>query len=153
MTVSPITNWQLPGCGPACRPRQHDPIQHEEWGRQNAGPQVVETGPLTVNLTAGTATVNGGPVALSRIEWHLLAVLARRVGELITADELIVDVWGRNALSPSNIRRRANGYTERFDHHRLRVNIARLRARLGPAGRLVTMTIGRGYRLEVEPQS
>jgi DNA-binding response OmpR family regulator len=95
--------------------------------------RVVTAGPLTVDLEARRAEVNGAPVALTPVELGILSVLAGRAGSAITRAELVDEV-----LDPQN------PSAERT----LDVHVSRLRKKLGPAGDRVATVWGIGYRLE-----
>ena len=148
MTVHAL-HWRTPGCSIDCIARSHDPAAHEAWGRMTSGPVVVRTGPLVVNLSAGTVVVDGDAVRLSRLEWRILEYLARQVGCLVTNDALISAVWGPACVNPT-LMTRGPRHRGRVDLHMLRVRLAGLRRRLGPAGRLVTTVHDIGRRLEQE---
>lgn len=96
---------------------------------------VVTTGVFTVNLAAKRAILaNGTDVRLTPTEWHLLEVLARHRGRLMTARQLLQEVWGP-----------AYG----TETHYLRVYMAQLRRKLeaDPAHpRYLITEPGMGYR-------
>lgn len=75
--------------------------------------------------------VGSGPraVALSALEWRLLAHLLARKGAVCTREELIESVWGDGGATRSNV---------------VDVCIRRLRRKLGPDA--VTTVRGKGYR-------
>jgi hypothetical protein len=154
----PRADWRLPGCGDTCRIvlairpgllgraeiTTHDPAEHEAWGRSHCGmphgtPGVVETGPLVVDLGRVEVTVDGQPIHTTPNEMRLLLALARMAGQLADRRSLAEATWGPEYLN--------GGWA--CSGHILGVNIARLRARLGRAGDLITTVLGLGYRLEV----
>lgn len=153
-------DWRLPGCGPACWPRSHDPLCHEQYGRQQeqaqpAAPSVIRTGPLVVDLDAKTAAVDGQPVRPSGREWGILAYLAEHAGRFRTNDEIIAAVWGAEWVTGRRVAQAAGG-TYRVDHRLVSVNVHRLRAKLGAAESLIVSVShqGRsGRRLEMETPS
>ena len=55
---------------------------------------VVETGSFTVDLRAHRVTTTDGEVRLTPTEWHLLEVLVRHPGQLVTQRQLLQEVWG-----------------------------------------------------------
>jgi DNA-binding response OmpR family regulator len=64
--------------------------------RRTGGPDASArhaVGALEIDLAARTVTLGGRPVELARKEFHLLAYLARRAGEVVTRDELLAEVW------------------------------------------------------------
>lgn len=56
--------------------------------------EVVHFGLVTVDLTARRIDLAGSEVRLTRTEWHLLEVLVRNPGRLVSQQELLADVWG-----------------------------------------------------------
>lgn len=92
---------------------------------------VLEVGPLRMDLAGHTGSFHGRPVELTRVEFELLAALARRPGEAVTRQWLVEHV-----LDPDR-----EG-TERT----LDVHVSRLRRKLGAAHGVETVW-GVGYRL------
>lgn len=107
-------------------------------GRISGAPAtaVVETASFTIDLAAGQVRRDGEQVRLTPTEFHLLEVLARNVGRLVSRTQLLTDVWGP-------------GYEN--EQHYLRVYVAQLRRKLEPdpahPRHLVTEP-GLGYRLD-----
>jgi len=91
----------------------------------------LEVGALRLDVTARSATLAGAPVELTRVEFELLAALARRPGEAVSRQWLVEHV-----LSPER-----DG-TERT----LDVHVSRIRKKLGKE-KLVETVWGIGYRL------
>ena len=105
-----------------------------------AGATVVTVGHCTIDLTAHTVTrvPDGGdgsePVRLTPTEWRILESLARRPGQLVSARQLLTEIWGP-------------GYEPRTNY--LRFHMARLRRKLedDPARpRQLLTEPGMGYR-------
>jgi two-component system KDP operon response regulator KdpE len=97
---------------------------------------LVETASFTIDLAAHTVDVGGREVRLTPNEWHLLEVLARHLGRLVTQRELLQEVWGPQYGSESNY---------------LRVYVSQLRRKLEPdpsRPRHLITEPGVGYRLE-----
>ena len=94
---------------------------------------LVETGELAIDVEARRVEVAGAAVELTRVEFELLAALARRLGAAVSRAWLVEHV-----LDPDR-----EG-TERT----LDVHVSRLRKKLGGCGRLVATVWGVGYRLE-----
>jgi two-component system KDP operon response regulator KdpE len=97
---------------------------------------VVETGAFTVDLAARRVTRDGADIRLTPTEWHLLEVLVRNAGKLITQRQLLQEVWGPKYESETNY---------------LRVYVAQLRAKLEPnpaTPRYLITEPGIGYRFE-----
>jgi two-component system KDP operon response regulator KdpE len=93
---------------------------------------VIRAGPLEVDLERRLARVEGAELALTPREWELLALLARHLGRVVLQRRLLTDIWG-----PAHVE----------DSQYLRVYIAQLRAKLGPAAVLLRTEPGVGYRL------
>jgi len=89
----------------------------------------------TVDFAARTVVRDGEAVRLTPIEWHILEVLARHPGRLVTQRQLLAEVWGPQYVSET-------GY--------LRVYFTQLRRKLeaepSRPRHLVTEP-GMGYRL------
>jgi two-component system, OmpR family, KDP operon response regulator KdpE len=97
---------------------------------------VVVTPEFTVDLAAKKATRGGEDVRLTPTEWHVLEVLVRNAGRLVSQRQLLREVWGPSYANET-------GY--------LRVYLAQLRRKLeGDPSRprhLITEP-GMGYRFE-----
>jgi two-component system, OmpR family, KDP operon response regulator KdpE len=96
---------------------------------------VVATEHFTVDLSAKQVLDGSGePVRLTPTEWHLLEVLVRHAGKLVTQRQLLRDVWGPAYGDESNY---------------LRVHMAHLRRKLEPdrsRPRYLITEPGMGYR-------
>jgi two-component system KDP operon response regulator KdpE len=55
---------------------------------------VVETDSFTIDLATKQASTPAGPVRLTPTEWHLLEVLIRHDGKLVSRRDLLQEVWG-----------------------------------------------------------
>jgi DNA-binding response OmpR family regulator len=93
----------------------------------------IEVGALLIDPEGRRVTVGGEGVDLTKVEFDLLAALARRPGAAITRAWLV-----ENVLDPER-----DG-TERT----LDVHVSRLRKKLGAAGGQVATVWGVGYKLE-----
>jgi DNA-binding response OmpR family regulator len=98
---------------------------------QRGGP--VTVGDLTIDLAGRGVRVGDTAVELTRVEFDLLAALARRPGAAITRAWLV-----ENVLDPER-----DG-TERT----LDVHVSRLRKKLGAAGGAIATVWGVGYKLD-----
>ncbi|MCQ4083028.1 response regulator [Streptomyces sp. RB6PN25] len=97
---------------------------------------LVETGSFTVDLAAKKVNRNGNDVRLTPTEWHLLEVLVRNTGRLVSQKQLLQEVWGPAYGTETNY---------------LRVYMAQLRRKLevDPAHPKHFITEpGMGYRFE-----
>ncbi|MCF2526360.1 response regulator [Yinghuangia soli] len=97
---------------------------------------VVETESFTVDLAAKKARRDGQDIRLTPTEWHLLEVLVRHAGRLVSQRALLQEVWGPQYSTETNY---------------LRVYMAQLRRKLeadpSHPRHLVTEP-GMGYRFE-----
>jgi two-component system, OmpR family, KDP operon response regulator KdpE len=97
---------------------------------------LVETDSFTVDLAAKQVSTPSGPVRLTPTEWHLLEVLIRHEGKLVSRRDLLQEVWGPAYETETNY---------------LRVYMAQLRRKLEPdpshPRHLITEP-GMGYRFE-----
>ncbi len=96
----------------------------------------VVTEHFTVDLAARRVTTPSGEVRLTPTEWHLLEVLVRSQGRLVSQKQLLLEVWG-----PAYVK----------ETHYLRVYLAQLRRKLEPDPsrpvHLITEP-GMGYRFD-----
>jgi two-component system KDP operon response regulator KdpE len=108
--------------------------------RRSAPPDdaaVVATDDFSIDLAAKRVTRDGAEVRLTPTQWHLVEVLVRNRGRLVTQRQLLGEVWGP-------------GYSEEF--HYLRVFMAQIRRKLEPNPSRPVHFItepGMGYRFEV----
>jgi two-component system response regulator MtrA len=93
-----------------------------------------EVGPVAIDLEARSVSVGGVRVELTKVEFDLLAALARRAGDAVS----------REALSEA-----ALGPDREGGERTLDVHMSRLRKKLGEGGRAIATVWGVGYRLEV----
>ncbi|MFI5937265.1 response regulator transcription factor [Actinoplanes sp. NPDC051494] len=91
---------------------------------------IVEIGPLRIDHAARTVRTGSRDIALTRKEFDILASLARRPGEALSRERILLDVW----------------QTTWSGKHTLEVHVASLRAKLGHPD-LVQTVRGVGYRL------
>jgi two-component system, OmpR family, response regulator RegX3 len=98
--------------------------------------QVLEAGPVRMDVDRHVVSVDGEPVALPLKEFDLLELLLRNAGRVLTRGQLIDRVWGADYV----------GDTKTLDVH-----VKRLRAKLepDPATPKYLLTVrGLGYKLE-----
>jgi two-component system response regulator MtrA len=96
---------------------------------------LLRAGPLELDVDARRITLEGDALELTKAEFDILAMLARRPGAAVTRAALVDE-----ALDPDQ------GGTERT----LDVHVSRLRKKLGDRGGLIKTVWGIGYRLEIE---
>jgi two-component system KDP operon response regulator KdpE len=105
-------------------------------GRGEDEAPAVQLGENTIDLVAHKVLRNGAEVRLTPTEWHLLEVLARHPGRLLSQKRLLAEVWGPGYES-------AQG--------NLRLYMGQLRRKLEPdpaRPRHLLNEPGMGYRFE-----
>lgn len=60
-------------------------------------------GPLTLDTTSGSVSVNGSPLHLTALEFRILAYLMHHAGEVVSRAELIEHVYDRDTERDSNV--------------------------------------------------
>ena len=95
--------------------------------------EVVTVADVRVDVGRHEVTVAGQPVALTRKEFQILALLAGARGTVVTRGRIVAEVWGRSW----------SGANRTLDVH-----VATLRTKLGRP-ELVATVRGVGYRLGV----
>jgi DNA-binding response OmpR family regulator len=94
--------------------------------------EIIEHGPLRVDLAGRRVSVEERPVSLTRKEFDLLAYLMRNPGRVVSRERLLERVWGYDIP----------GETRTVDVH-----IRQLRKKLGPpADGYLETVVGVGYR-------
>jgi DNA-binding response OmpR family regulator len=89
-------------------------------------------GPISLDETSRTVTVNDRPVDLSPREFSLLESLLRHTGQALTRDQLLDQAWPFGvAVTPNAV--------DAYVHY--------LRSKLGPEGDRIETVRGVGYRL------
>jgi len=78
---------------------------------------VVETEHFSVDLAAKRVTTSDGEVRLTPTEWHIVEMLVRNAGKLVTQRQLLQEVWGPQYEKETNY---------------LRVYLAQIRGKLEP---------------------
>jgi two-component system, OmpR family, KDP operon response regulator KdpE len=106
---------------------------------QPASEPALRTGGLFVDLSKREVRVSGRELRLTPTEYAVLALLARRVGRIVTREIILREVWG-----PAGQAEEGN--------LRFYVNSLRRKIEADPsAPRLITNEPGVGYRLEALP--
>ena len=95
--------------------------------------EVLNCGPITLNLSAQKVTVGGKEVELTSFEYRLLEHLVRERRRVLSKDELAAHLYPHDEERDSNV---------------IEVLIGRLRRKLDPDGKLQPLETlrGRGYR-------
>ena len=96
-----------------------------------ANEQILEFGPILMNLDAHEVSIDGKIVNLTALEFKLLRHLLKRKGRVQTRDQLLGDVWG---------------YSSEVTTRTVDTHIKRLREKLGEPGDLIQTIRGVGYR-------
>ena len=121
-------------CATPCDPRELEArLSHLFW-RTGRGlrPELVEYGPLVLNLETYQASVAGRPLSLTFMEYELLKFLATHPGKVFTRETLLSRVWGYEYY----------GGARTVDVH-----VRRLRAKLGEEhANLISTVRSVGYR-------
>ncbi|AVT32499.1 MULTISPECIES: response regulator transcription factor [Plantactinospora] len=96
-------------------------------------PEVVEVGPIWIDVAARLVTVRSAEVALTRKEFDILVSLARQPGVVVPHERIVLDVWPTTGAA----------------RHTVEVHVGSLRGKLGDPD-LVQTVRGVGYRLRAE---
>jgi len=107
-------------------------------GPPEDAPQV-KLGDLVVDLAARRVAGPDGSIRLTPTEWHLLEVLLRNPGKLLSQQQLLTEVWGPGYASATG---------------NLRLYMAQLRRKLEPDPARPQWLItepGMGYRFQPDP--
>ena len=94
--------------------------------------ELIEFGPIKLNLAAHEVLINDDEVILTALEFKLLKHLVLRRGRVQTRDQLLGDVWG---------------YSSEVTTRTVDTHIKRLREKLGQVGDYIQTIRGVGYRL------
>src|SRR6185437_9757567 len=100
----------------------------------------IRFGDLVIDLAAKRVIRQGEDVRLTPTEWHLLEVLLRNPGKLLSRNQLLTEVWGP-------------GYADATGN--LRLYMAQLRRKLEPdpaRPRWLITEPGMGYRYQPDPE-
>lgn len=101
----------------------------------------IVSGDLHIDLARRLVTLRGEPVKLTRIEFDILALLARNAGRVVTSSMLLEEVWG-----PEYVR----------DTQTLRVHVSHLRKKIetpGDVPRFVLTEPSVGFRFAETDES
>ncbi|MBS0300203.1 MAG: response regulator transcription factor [Proteobacteria bacterium] len=98
---------------------------------------LLKCGPVTLDVTAQTVTVNGANIELTSFEYRLLEELVRHHGEVLSKHTLADYLYPHDEDRDSNV---------------LEVMVGRLRRKLDPDGTLnpIETMRGRGYRFTLD---
>ncbi len=103
-----------------------------------AGGRILRAGPLSVDVNAHEATLEGDRLSLTPTEFRLLQALLERQGRTQSRRQLLERAWDVESDVAGRI------HTRTVDMH-----VRRLRAKLGPVGDWVETVRGFGYRIRI----
>jgi two-component system, OmpR family, KDP operon response regulator KdpE len=113
----------------------------EDLPRIRLGSLVIDLAAKRVTRQAGDGVTQAEDIRLTPTEWHLLEVLLRNPGKLLSRNQLLTEVWGP-------------GYADATGN--LRLYMAQLRRKLEPdpaRPRWLITEPGMGYRYQPSPES
>ena len=99
---------------------------------------LVQLGTVTVDLDRGVVTRDDQPLALTRIQFEILATLLRRPGAVVSRKMILDRVWGLDTPETPRV----------VDYH-----VLQIRRKIEPDPRVpryLQTVPGRGYRMEIE---
>ena len=99
----------------------------------NAADTMLGCGTMAIDTERHTVTIGGTPVELTRREYMILCLMARKPDTFFTREEIMTAVWPNDAL---------------VNDRSVDVHIARLRKKLGAEGRRLVNRTGFGYALQ-----
>jgi len=102
------------------------------------GTAIATAGGISVHLWRRTATISGRPLSLSPLEFDLLGYFVAHAGEVLSRDQLLLDVWGYDIGGRDTVT----------------VYVRRLRRKIevDPSQPMLLQTVwGIGYRLSSNP--
>ena len=102
-------------------------------GPDDSPSRVVECGPVRIDVDGRQIEAGGVAVSLTRKEFNLLALLARKPGVVFSRDQIVSEVWQSNWKGV---------------YRTLEVHVASIRSKTGCSGLIETVR-GVGYRLGV----
>jgi len=107
-------------------------------GERGAPEPPLAYGPITLDAGRRSVSANGVAVALTEIEFALLALLLGRPTHVFTRDEILAEIWPDGAARTPRV----------VDTH-----VKGIRRKLGSAAWVLESLHGVGYRLAVLPES
>ena len=88
---------------------------------------------LCLNWDAKSVSIDGQPVALTKLEFEMLSLLLRNAGRAFSREEMLERCWPKDAIVLDRT---------------VDVNINRLRKKMGPYGKCIRTRVGFGYTFE-----
>ncbi len=102
--------------------------------REEAAPEILEAGGITLNKTSREVTADGEKVDLSLKEFELLAYFMENAGTALSREKILNHVWNYNYY----------GDARTIDTH-----VKTLRSKIGSRGECIKTIWGVGYKFEV----
>ncbi len=96
------------------------------------GEKKIQIGEFIIDLDARRVYIGSKDLHLTRTEYSILSLLAKRLDAIVTHDEILIQVWGQEY---------------RGSNHYLHTYLGRLRKKLGDYGDLLETVPGMGYNL------
>lgn len=115
--------------------RIHAVLRRARFGPEDLRGALFTNGNLVIDYAQHVVKLDGREIALTPTEYRLLACLAQHAGRTLLQEDILIKVWG-------------GGYEG--EAHLLRVNVARLRGKLGEdanTARFVVTRPGVGYMM------
>lgn len=113
-------------------------LRRQRGAAAAAAEDILELGPVKLDLTNHDAWVSGKPVKLTLTEFRLLAALLRKPGKAIRRADLMYSAMGPGVLVTART---------------IDVHMAAIRKKLGDAGMMIRTVRGVGYLITREPAS
>ena len=88
---------------------------------------------LCINREAKSASIDGQPLQLTKLEYEMLSLLLSKMGKAISREEMLEHCWPKDAIVLDRT---------------VDVNINRLRKKIGPYGKYIKTRVGFGYTFE-----
>ena len=88
---------------------------------------------LCINREAKSASIDGQPHQLTKLEYELLSLLLSNMGKAFSREEMLEHCWPKDAIVLDRT---------------VDVNINRLRKKIGPYGKYIKTRVGFGYTFE-----
>ena len=88
---------------------------------------------LCINREAKSASIDGQPLQLTKLEYEMLSLLLSNMGKAFSREEMLEHCWPKDAIVLDRT---------------VDVNINRLRKKVGPYGKYIKTRVGFGYTFE-----
>ena len=88
---------------------------------------------LFINREAKSASIDGQPLQLTKLEYEMLSLLLSNMGKAFSREEMLEHCWPKDAIVLDRT---------------VDVNINRLRKKVGPYGKYIKTRVGFGYTFE-----